>query len=168
MKKGFFAVFIFLVLPLFSAAAQNEMFKALFIFNFTKNVEWPAEMRQGDFVIMVYGDSPIVAELEKVTAGKKVGQQNIAVKKAGSPDDADKCHILYLSSGKSDDVGRMLPKVESKPVLLVTDKEGLAQQGACINFVIVGGKLNFEINKSRFQKQKLQMSSSLANLGIVI
>jgi hypothetical protein len=158
---------LFLMYPLSATWAQNEMFKALFLYNFTKNVEWPADMRQGDFVIAVYGDSPVIGELEKVAATKKVGQQNIVVKKVAAGA-IDKCHILYLPTGKSGDFGSVLSKVEGKPILLVTDKDGLAQQGACINYVIVGGKLNFEINKSRFQKQGLQMASALANLGIVI
>ena len=162
-------IFMFLLMcPLMAALAQNEMFKALFMYNFTKNVEWPADMKQGDFVISVLGDSPIIGELEKVASTKKVGQQNIIVKKVDNAASIGKCHILYLPSDKSGDFSSVLSKVDGKPILLVTDKDGLAQQGACINYVTTSGKLNFEINKSRFQKQGLQMSGSLANLGIVI
>jgi hypothetical protein len=167
MRNVFIIMSLFLMYPLSDTWAQNEMFKALFLYNFTKNVEWPADMRQGDFVIAVYGDSPVIGELEKVAATKKVGQQSIVVKKVDAGT-IDKCHILYLPTGKSGDFSSVLSKVEGKPILLVTDKDGLAQQGACINYVLVGGKLNFEINKSRFQKQGLQMASALANLGIVI
>jgi hypothetical protein len=159
---------LLLLCPLPFALAQNEMFKALFMYNFTKNVEWPADMRQGDFIIEVYGDSPVIGELEKVAASKKVGQQNIVVKKVDNAGDIGKCHILYLPTNKSGDFSAVLSKVEGKSVLLVTDKEGLAQKGACINYVLVGGKLNFVINKGRFQKQGLQMASALATLGIVI
>ncbi len=168
MTRKVFLGLVFLLCPLTMSLAQNEMFKALFMYNFTKNVEWPADMRQGDFVIAVLGDSPVIAELQKVAASKKVGQQSIVVKKVDNVAAVDKCHILYLPTGKSGDFGSVLSKIEGKPILLVTDKEGLAQQGACINYVVVGGKLNFEINKARFQKQGLQMSGSLANLGIVI
>ena len=168
MTKNLFIISLLLLCPLSATLAQNEMFKALFMYNFTKNVEWPADMRQGDFVIVVFGDSPVVGELEKIASTKKVGQQNIVVKKATSVGAIDKCHILYLPEGKSGDFGAVLSAVEGKPTLLVTDKSGMAQQGACINYVIVGGKLNFEINKSRFQKQGLQMASALTNLGIVI
>ncbi len=168
MRRLFFTMLLFLLYPLVTIQAQNEMFKALFMYNFTKNVEWPTDMRQGDFVIAVYGDSPVIGELQKVAASKKVGQQNIVIKKVDNAGAIDKCHILYLPTDKSGDFNTVLSKVDGKPILLVTDKDGLAQQGACINYVTVGGKLNFEINKSRFQKQGLQMSSSLANLGIVI
>ncbi len=168
MKRKVFFLLLFLLCPFVRSMAQNEMFKALFMYNFTKNVEWPADMRQGDFVIAVLGDSPVIAELQKVAASKKVGQQSIIVKKVDNAGAIDKCHILYLPAEKSSDFSAVLSKVDGKPILLVTDKDGLAQQGACINYVIVSGKLNFEINKSRFQKQGLQMSSSLTNLGIVI
>ncbi len=168
MRKVFVIMLLFLLCPFAVTLAQNEMFKALFMYNFTKNVEWPADMKQGDFIIAVLGDSPVIGELQKVAASKKVGQQNIVVKKVDNPGAIDKCHILYLPTDKSSDFSAVLSKVEGKPVLLVTDKDGLAQQGACINYVIVGGKLNFEINKARFQKQGLQMASTLANLGIVI
>jgi hypothetical protein len=159
---------LFLWSPLSVVLAQNEMFKALFMYNFTKNVEWPADMRQGDFVIEVVGDSPVLTELQKVTAGKKVGQQNIVIKKVDNADGIDKCHIVYLPADKSGNLGAVMSKLDKKPVLLITDKDGLAQQGACINYVVVDGKLNFEINKARFTRQGLQMAGTLVNLGIVI
>ncbi len=168
MTKQFVFALFFLLCPITASLAQNEMFKALFMYNFTKNVEWPADMRQGDFIIAVLGDSPVISELQKAAENKKVGQQNIVIKKIDNIGSIDKCHILYVPANKSNDLSSVLAKVDNKPVLLVTDKDGLAQQGACINYVVIGGKLNFEINKSRFQKQGLQMSSSLANLGIVI
>jgi hypothetical protein len=49
--------------------------------------------------------------------------------------------------------------------LLVTDKSGYGRKGAAINFLMVGSKLNFEINNATINASKLKASSKLAQLG---
>ena len=62
-----------------SAKAQDEKFKALFMYNFTKYIEWPQTKQSGDFVIGVMGNSAIVSELNAIASKKTVGAQNIKV-----------------------------------------------------------------------------------------
>lgn len=159
-------------LLLFAAAgqvrAQDEMFKALFLYNFTKDVEWPADYKQGNFVIAVLGASAIVPELEKIAQTKKVGSQPIQVVKVNSPAEAGKFHLLYVPSGKSGQLAQAVAAVAKKPVLVVSDKPGGAKEGACINFVKVDGKQKFEINTSTINSQGLKVTSFLSSLGIPV
>jgi len=148
--------------------AQNEKFKALFMYNFTKYIEWPATQRQGDFIIGVLGNAALTKELETIAGKQKVGTQSIVVKTFASVDDIDNCSILFVPAGKSSQMGMVVSKLGSKSILIITDKEGLAKQGACINYVMDGDKLKYEVNKSNIEKKGLTVSNALLALGIVI
>ena len=53
-------------------------------------------------------------------------------------------------------------------MLLVTESEGLARKGACINFVIADDRLKLEINKKNIEQRDLGIATELLNLGTVI
>ena len=63
---------------------------------------------------------------------------------------------------------RVIAKVKGKSTLVVTDKSGMAKQGASINFVSIDNKQKFELNKSNLAKMDLKVSSSLVQLAIVV
>ncbi len=151
-----------------SIYAQNEKFKALFMYNFTKYIEWPAIQRQGDFIIGVLGNTALTKELETIAGKQKVGTQNIVVKTFATVDEIDNCSILFIPAGKSSQISLVVSKLGSKSVLIITDKDGLARQGACINYVMDGDKLKYEVNKSNIEKKGLTVSNSLLALGIVV
>jgi YfiR/HmsC-like len=168
MKKLLILLFYLGFIGLHTADAQNEKFKALFMYNFTKYIEWPANLRQGDFVIDVLGNPALALELQTIASKLKVGTQNIVIKAVSSIDEIDNCHVLYISSGKSGQLGNALAKLNGKNALIITDKEGLALQGAGINYIMDGDKLRYEINRGNIEKKGLVVSNSLLTLGVAV
>ncbi len=61
-----------------------------------------------------------------------------------------------------------MEKARVKGTLIVTEKSGLAAQGAAINFIIVDNKLKFEANTKSINKADLKVSSQLLKLAILI
>ena len=59
-------------------------------------------------------------------------------------------------------------KLQGKQVLTVGDTAGFARQGVCINFILVDGKLKFEINPKALARADLNMSSQLLKLGVLV
>jgi hypothetical protein len=167
MKKLLFLLSL-IVFEMHVCHAQSEKFKALFMYNFTKYIEWPASVRQGDFVIGILGTSPMAKELEIIAGKQKVGSQNIIVKTYNSIDEIENCHILYVPSGKSASLAQIIEKLSGKSVLVVTDKEGLATQGACINYIKDGDRIKYELNKKNIEKRGMVVNSSLVTLGIPV
>jgi len=133
IKKIVLLSFVLLFCGIKYSSAQNEMFKALFLYNFTKDIDWPETYKQGEFVVGVLGNSKIIAEIEKIGSKKKVGTQSIVVKKFTSNSDIVYCHVLYITPEKSSQLSEALTKLSDKPTLVITDKPGLADQGAGIN-----------------------------------
>ena len=153
------------------ASAQDINYKAytLFVYNFMKYVEWPEDASKGDFVVGVYGDSPIFAELTELAKQKKAKGRNIIVRKVNNADEAQQCHMLYLCSSKTKDFKIIQDKCKNKPLLVVGEREGLAEKGSALSFVTLDDDaLKFDINKSAFEEHRLKISSSLLALGTVV
>jgi hypothetical protein len=165
-------ILLFLLLHfVFALPAQKEtsyVVQSNIIYRFTKYIDWPADSKQGDFNIGVVGDSPMYEELKKSIEGKLVGDQRIIIKKISSSSPVFDCQILFVS----DDAGKNIKKIAGKtahdPVLLVTETEGMAQKGSCINFVIVSDRLKLEINQNNIEQRALGIASELLQLGKIV
>lgn len=170
------AVFIKLLLGgmlllLFARGGQSQDLdyraQSLYIYKFTKFIYWPAEKTSGDFVIGVFGNSPIIEELRLMASLKKGGkEQNIVVREVNTEDDLSAFHIIYISSSKSRQIRSVSDQVGDKPVLIVAEREGMASKGATISFVVSDYEiLKFEVNVGRLEEQKMTISDDLVKLG---
>lgn len=147
---------------------QTATFKALFLYNFTKNIEWPASAVGNELVITVLGDDEIKTELEKIAKVKKAGNKSIKIVAAKSVKDIADTHLVFLGSGKSSLMKTLSHNQQGKPVLLVADKGGLCKQGAGISFVTVNGKLRYEICPSIIESHSLKVTQKVLSLGITV
>ncbi len=166
--KRFLILSGLLLLMAEASQAQNYKLYNVFMYSFTRYIEWPAEGNSGDFEIFVLGDSPIVAELKSMAQVKKVGDRTIKVTQIKAVGEIRKCNILFLPSEKSGLLNDVLTKLGQSATLVVTEQDGLAQKGSGINFVEKAGKPAFELNNAALNKVKLKASSELSRMAIVI
>ncbi len=161
-------VLILFTLTFLTSQAQNYKLHSLFIFSFTRYVQWPDSHSQGDFEIIVLGDTPLTEELKTMAQAKKVGDRSIKVTRINSIGDIRKCNILFVPSGKSSQIAEILDKVNTQPILVVTEDAGMGAKGSNINFITRDGKLAFELNQTSVTKQNLKVSNELSRLAILI
>ncbi len=147
---------------------QTATFKALFLFNFTKNIDWPAEANGNELVITVLGDDEVSAELEKIANVKKAGNKSIKIVQARSVKEVGDSHIVFLGSAKSALMQTLAFEQKEKAVLLVADNDGLCKKGAAISFVTVGGKLRYEICRRNIEEHQLKVTQKVISLGIEV
>jgi len=159
---------LMMIMSFQSAWAQKEKFHSIFIYNFSKYVKWPDDQSSGKFVIGVFGSSSIMKDLEAMASNKKVNGVSIEVKQFNSTTGIGECNILYVSASESEKIAEVIRATSSKPVLLVTDKPGLAKKGAAINFVEKEGKVKFELNQQNAESRGLKVSGSLTSLAIIV
>jgi hypothetical protein len=167
MKRYLLAV-IFLAFISVHGLAQNYKMHTVFIFSFTRYIQWPDTYNGGDFEILVLGDSPIVEELKSMAQLKKVGDRSIKITKINAPSEIRKCNILFIPAAKSAQINDVLGKVTTQSILVVTEEPGLGAKGSNVNFIIKDGKLAFELNQSAASKQGLKISNELSRLAILI
>ena len=143
--------------------------KAIYIYNFTKYIEWPDDYKSGNFVIGVLGtNTPLMNELNKMASAKTVGTQKLEIKNLSGPADAGACHIVYILSDNSGQLGDVVGKIKGKSTLIVTDKAGSTKLGAGINFAIVENKQKIELNKGNIEKYKLKVASTLVEMAVPV
>ena len=147
----------------------NAKTKTLFIYNFTKYVEWPAEKKIGPFVIGFYGDYPaLFEELQSMASQKTAGSQEILITNFKNVNLIGECHMLYVNEDKAGELAAIIKKTSGIPMLIVTDMEGSATKGSCINFYYEASKQRMEINPDNINKRELKVSGQLLSLAKVI
>ena len=142
--------------------------KATFLYNFTKYIEWPEDYKQGNFVIGVMGNNSLYTDLSTFFSTKTLGTQKYEIKYFAKASDIIKCHMIFIPADYAGAANDVIAKVKGKSTLVVTDRSGMAKQGAAINFVSIDNKQKFELNKSNLAKIDLKVSSSLVQLAIVV
>jgi hypothetical protein len=159
-------VLLFLLLVIQNTRAQDEKLKAIFVYNFTKYINWP-EISE-NFVITVMGSSSIIAELKSIAMKKMVGNSPIVISIINSPAELTNCNILYLTSTKNSYLPQLFELAKSKNILIISEKKDACSLGAGINFIDAAGKVGFELSKSNLEKCGLSVSTDLLRLGKVL
>jgi hypothetical protein len=172
-NNGFKSLFItgLLLLTLSGIPAQRETdykIHANIIYRFTKYIDWPVNKKAGDFIIGIVGDSPLFEDLKSVSANKMVGEQKIVVVRMVPSASFYNCQILFISDEESGSLKRIALVTAGAAILIISESDGLARKGSCINFVTVDERLKLEINKSNIEQRNLRIASELLALGILI
>jgi hypothetical protein len=138
--------------------------KAVFLFNFTQFVEWPAEAfpeSQTPLVIGILGEDPFGTYLDEAVAGEKANNRQLVVERYRRPQDIKLCHILFISRSEADRLEQILAGVSGRRILTVGDVDGFAGRGGMIRFVTERNKIRLKINLEAAKAAKLTISSKL-------
>lgn len=149
-------------IPMMPPPADYKM-QTLYIFNFTKYVEWPA----GNKVIKigVVGNESAEQDLAKMAKAKSGGASEISVINTKNESDLGSCQIIFIPSNNTQLADKLIERFSTQPILIVTEDEDLTKKGATISFKIVGGKLRFQLNEESVKSKGLKVSSALSTLA---
>jgi len=164
--KRFITLLFFLTAFLVTTSAQASIQKAqaMFIYNFSRLIEWPGAA-SGDFVIGVLGSPDLTKHLQDYTAGKKAGAQPISIQEYSDVSGIGNCQILFVAYGKTRNLPDVQAKVGSQPTVIISEKRGAIDEGAALNFLIVGNSLKFEIKPSNATSKGIKLSSKLQEMA---
>jgi hypothetical protein len=138
--------------------------KAVFLFNFSQFVDWPAAAFADDrspLIIGVLGDDPFGAMLDEIVRGETVNGRPLAVRRYESVDQIDHCHILFIGRSQADKLDMVVAALKERNVLTVGDFDGFARHGGIIRFVTAGNKIRLHVNLAAAQQARLTISSKL-------
>lgn len=138
--------------------------KALFIYNFTKYIEWPPLKPGAPFVIAVYGKSPVKEKLEILLKGRKIHNRPVEIRYYNHSDTI--AQIIYIPSEWSGKVPFIVDKQINKGTLIITEDLAGKRPPGCINLVTRNDQLRFDMNETAIKKEGLKVSSQLMNLAI--
>ena len=146
------------------AAPTEYQVKAVFLFNFSQFVDWPAASfadGRAPLVIGVLGSDPFGATLDEIVRGETVNGRPLEVRRYDSVEQIDACHILFIERSQEERLDAVLAGLKGRSVLTVGDFEGFARRGGIIRFVTVGNKIRLRVNLAAAQDAELTISSKL-------
>lgn len=170
MKRVLLVVILAIVATVNGVAQERPTHEihAAMLYNFIKYVQWPNEGETGDFVVGVIGDENVFNTLKAWYDGKAKGSKKYVIKKLASADEANTCQVVYVGKSKNRDFDVIKSSVTGKSILTITDGNGMAEKGSCINFKVIDGKLKFELNQAMVSGSNLKVSTQLSSMAILI
>ena len=148
--------------------ASEYGIKAVFLYNFTRYLEWPEENRLEFCPITVLGKSEILAPLREIAAKKTAGSLPLQIRECLEVGEIDRPRILFLSASAADLLPEVQAAVRGTDVLVVGETEGFGSRGVPVNFVLRDGTVRFEINVQALKNAGILASSQLLKLAILV
>jgi hypothetical protein len=156
---------------LYGQAIEEYQFKAAFLYNLAKFVEWPPRAFSGTsdpIVSCVAGDSPLGAALERGSAGNQIGARKMVVRPVGDPHELAGCHILFISSSIRKRWRAFVDSGKGTAILTIGETDNFAIEGGMVNFKREGERIRVEINVAAAEREQLRISSRLLSLQQIV
>jgi len=173
--KGRYLLCVLFVLSTITGIAQNPsleyQLKAVFLFNFTQFVDWPAESFPDDkspLVIGIIGENPFGKYLEEAVSGERKNGHPVIVQYYRDEEAAKSCHMLFINLPESDKRKQVIETIKEEPVLTVSDASDFSIQGGLVRFVKKNNKIKLQINLEACKELGLVPSSKLLKLADII
>jgi uncharacterized protein DUF4154 len=161
-----FLLLTFMGLAKLHAQEQEADLKAVFIYNFTRYIDWGFNSSD-DFVIGVVTQSQVDKALAQIARTNTVKNRRIVIKHFSRPEDITYCNILFIPKNCPFPLQTILDKID-KGTLTVSEEPGFARQGTAFNFILINDKLKFEANLKAIYSAGLRAGSQLLKLAIII
>lgn len=171
--KNFLQIILFMLIfqPLLlygQPTMQEYDVKSVYIYNFSKYIDHTGSDTLSNFVIGVLGDSPIVKPLQNLAREHEVNDRTIDIRHWQTLDEIENCHFMFIAPTTDARLDSVLTKVQDWKVLTIADTPGYAAAGVAINFVVIEDKVRFELNFDALNRAKLNVSSKLVKLAILV
>jgi len=160
--------FAFQDAPKMKDTDTTSIVKAAYIYNFAKLIDWPSANKKGNFIIGVYGKTNVYQELIKKYSSKRIGTQDIEIKKLSSSPQIGSVHVLFIANSHTKDLAAIMKNLSYEPVLIITESENTLNKGSIINFLVSNNNLKFELNVTEAKNRQLIVGSRLKDLAFKI
>lgn len=145
------------------AQTTNYTAYSLFVVSFAKYASWPAGGT--DFKVAVLGKSKVYDEMVKLTANKSINGLTYKIVQIENVSEVADAHIVYLPDNRTSQLDDLLKATAGKPVMVVSEREGLYKKGASFSFVVLDNKLRFDVNNTELEKRNIKVSNNLLTLA---
>jgi hypothetical protein len=150
--------------PAVAAAATEHQVKAVFLFNFSHFIQWPAgtfTTPTQPFVIGVLGGDALAAQLDEAVRGERFDEHPLLVRRLRSVDEIGDCQILFIDRAEGAQLDRILQTQPRRGMLTVSDAEGAARRGIMIQLATQASRVRLLINVESARAAGLTISSNL-------
>jgi hypothetical protein len=154
-----------------TAAPSEYQVKAVFLYNFSRFVEWPASAFAGPdapFVVGVYGHDPFGADLDEVVRGETAAGRPLIVRRVQTAAEAATCQILFIHQSEDKRISEVIDALDHQSTLTVSDVDGATQRGVMIRLVTEKGRVRLRVNVESARAAQLTISSNLLRSAEIV
>lgn len=152
----------------FSAAPDEYTLKLVYLYNFTKYINWPQPAQdEADtpFTICIIGNMPATDAL-KLLEQKRSKNRAIATRRLEISSKPDSCHILFITKSISQSNVKKILASPLPNTITVGESNDFAEQGGDIGFVIDDANhIRIEINLQNTQNKKVSIRAPLLEIA---
>lgn len=142
--------------------------KASYVYNIAKLIDWPDEYKTGNFIISVMGSSNLHKELVKEYNSKRIGSQQIEIRKLSETLNINKCHILYVGREAMGLLEEISKSLKDRPTFIITDGKDALEKGSALNFEFINGQWRYSLKLANATEKGLFIGSTLKSLAIKV
>jgi hypothetical protein len=166
------AVFVLCMHGLYAADTPTEnQVQAVFLYNFSRFVEWPAQAfvtPNDPFVIGILGSDPFGARLDEAVRNEQINGHPLTVRRFRSVAEIDNCQILFVDRSETSRLGQIVAALDHRSTLTVSQADGAAQRGVMIQFATENNRIRLRINVESARASGLTISSKLLRPAEII
>lgn len=144
--------------------AVERQVKAAYVSKFASYVEWPPvafDSSEEPIHIGVLGDDGMAAYIAQLVAERTVNSRPVTVQALRSDSTVSGLHILFVGRNLNPQLHHVLAAARALPVLTVTEADDALAHGSMINFVMVDGRVRFEVSLKAAQPNNVRISARL-------
>jgi hypothetical protein len=145
--------------------------KAVFVFNFSRFLEWsPQAFNAPDapFVIGILGNDPFGARLDEAVRGERVDQHPLQVRRYRTMSEIGDCQILYIDSSEGGHLPQVLLALDHRRTLTVSELDRSAERGVMMQFTTENNRIRLRINVESARAAGLTISSKLLRSADIV
>ncbi len=152
-------------------AAEEYEIKAVYLFNLGSFMHWPEGFltNSNNFEICVLGQDPFGVNLDFVVKTEKIIRSKpVVARRLNGVEQADGCHILFISDSEQLRLTEIFNALRGKPILLVGDSERFVVQGGMVQFYPRDGKIRLMLDPETIGEAGLKASAHLMRIAKLI
>ncbi len=149
-----------------SAMSESQV-KAMFVYNFLKFVEWPADTSVGakdPFVVIIIGEGATADATEHFLESKMIGARPLVVRRIRWDQSLAGARAAFVLERDAKKLHRVLDAAASAGVLTIGEGESFTARGGVIGLLVEDRRVRFDVDTSAAQNAGLRISSKLLAL----
>jgi len=144
--------------------------QAAYLINFIRFTSWPPSAfrdEQQDIVIGILGEDVFGATFDAID-GRYIANRRLQVLRLREGDNAQGCHLLYISGSEGRVLKQILAGLHGKAILTVSDLDNFATAGGMIEIKKVDDKIQLLINVNVIRAAGLQLRANLLKIATLV
>ena len=149
------------------APMGESQVKAMFVYNFLKFVEWPADASAGSkdpFVVLIIGEGATADATELFLQSKTIGDRPVAVLRIQWDQSLRGARAAVVVERDPKKLHHILDAAATAGVLTIGEGEEFTTRGGVIGLLVLDRKVRFDVDTTAAQNARLRVSSKLLAL----